>query len=272
MNNKYIPGFTWPVPWAFKDAVAECLFEEGDILYDDRRAYCEHGELWGEVAQYLRLSVQVLYPKRSIRPSSDGEDNEQEVRAGGKKLKLDRFMVNWRRRVDLTIFVHEEHRHEIVSTTQGRLFTMLWKGNPSIINPKTREPAAPVGAAELSRAVRNMKDNERLRSLVGNESIFMLVSDQVSDLMVDKLSRVRACVARFYKAIGETIRPGDLCPVLENIVKPAITIQYFRLGAVSLSEFTEQLRPYLYMGIREEKDSRFRVKTHGLFVAHSGQS
>lgn len=50
-----LPGFAWPVPAAFLDALFQCRFSEGDLLHSDGAAY----EVpWGEAQRTVRYAIQ----------------------------------------------------------------------------------------------------------------------------------------------------------------------------------------------------------------------
>jgi len=53
----YFDGFSWALPNAFADALALCRFEQGDMLYDTRRAY--EGEWRYNRKLWLRKGSQV---------------------------------------------------------------------------------------------------------------------------------------------------------------------------------------------------------------------
>ena len=38
-SDNFLDGFLWAVPTAFSDPLAACRFEQGDILYDTKKAY-----------------------------------------------------------------------------------------------------------------------------------------------------------------------------------------------------------------------------------------
>lgn len=38
-NKDYFNCFAWALPMAFKEPLASCCFEQGDILYDTPKAY-----------------------------------------------------------------------------------------------------------------------------------------------------------------------------------------------------------------------------------------
>lgn len=55
-------GFVWPVPIAFKSALEQGMFVEGDCLYDNQVAYLEP---WNSARNKLKYSIQVTFPRGS---------------------------------------------------------------------------------------------------------------------------------------------------------------------------------------------------------------
>jgi hypothetical protein len=71
-TDEYFDGFNWAVPVAFAEPLAACRFEQGDILYDTRRAY--EGS-WGDALPHIKYSIQVKSPMRG--PSTKSEKEEE---------------------------------------------------------------------------------------------------------------------------------------------------------------------------------------------------
>ena len=61
INKDYFTCFDWAVPKAFKEPLASCRFEQGDILYDTPKAY---EGTWADALQHLRFSIQIKSPAR----------------------------------------------------------------------------------------------------------------------------------------------------------------------------------------------------------------
>jgi hypothetical protein len=101
--DDYFDGFSWAVPVAFAEPLAACRFEEGDILYDTRRAY---EGTWGEALPHIKHSIQVRSPMRG--PGTKPEKEEESV-----------FTDNWNMTVVFTLTDYKANKTKEITTTQG---------------------------------------------------------------------------------------------------------------------------------------------------------
>lgn len=99
----YCPGFTYPIPTAFSDALVACRFEQGDVLYSDAIA---HEAAWGEATKSLNYTIQVTAPTRGTTTGTSDKQRE------GKKSPDQQFRDNWETEVsfELTDFKSGENR------------------------------------------------------------------------------------------------------------------------------------------------------------------
>ncbi|MDO6564656.1 hypothetical protein Q4488_14830 [Amphritea sp. 1_MG-2023] len=112
-SMEFFSNFSWAVPQSFSDAVALCRFEEGDVLYDTSKAY---DGSWGEAVKQITYFLQVRYP---IRATSGEKGN-----VGGV------FEKNWSSEVRIELYKNQEKVGiGQITTTQGRLYTAIWKGD-----------------------------------------------------------------------------------------------------------------------------------------------
>ena len=118
----FLSGFAWPVPRAFASATAVCRFEQGDVFFDTPDGYAA----W-KVSR-PRFHVQVLDPPRTAR--SLPADSEG------------RFAANWSSPVTCEVRDRKASTTEVVTSTQGCLFTCLWRGDLALLR------GALVGAME----------------------------------------------------------------------------------------------------------------------------
>ena len=100
----FFSNFAWAVPLAFSDALATCLFEEGDVLYDTPKAYRDD---WSEAIKHISLSLQVRYPARAT-----GVEKEDERSIIEK---------NWNSEVHFDLYDHQEKK-ENSNTDNARSF------------------------------------------------------------------------------------------------------------------------------------------------------
>ncbi len=102
-NNGFFEGFAWAVPSHFKDALANCFFDRGDVLYDERKAY----ELpWGDVKNTIRMI--------KVMKVSGSQTTE--------------FDINWDAEIEIEFSGSVGNAPIRINTTQGRLYSTLWTG------------------------------------------------------------------------------------------------------------------------------------------------
>ena len=135
---EFLPGFRWPVPRAFASAVSVCRFEQGDVLFDAADAYAA----WQAGSRRkARIHVQVLDPPRAARAAH--ADSES------------RFTANWSSPVTCEVGDRSGSTTPVVRSTQGRLFTCLWRGDLRVLREvgpgAVEELALPGGARDLQK-------------------------------------------------------------------------------------------------------------------------
>ena len=118
---KFVEGFSWAIPFAFIETVANCSFCQGDILYDTPKGYLQ----WDEAIKHLKYSIQVISPQEKFL-SSD-------------------FKTNWVKGVQLALYDWQNKGSKTyIDITQGRLFTLLWKGDLNILLKKDDDIPIPL--------------------------------------------------------------------------------------------------------------------------------
>ncbi len=187
-----IDCFAWAVPSAFRDALSQCLFSEGDILYDRKEGYNK----WSDALQHVNYVIQVRYASLKT-----------------KEIDIDKvdaaFKRNWHLHIELDLWQPKEGNlgnPERIVCTQGKLYCLLWHGDLSVLKIK-KEPHAPLlwkqsrqwlhrtkslelrfaeGRAAIKRPVGNMYKEWLLKEDVINEYVkvvnsFLLESDKMFD-------------------------------------------------------------------------------------------
>lgn len=243
--HELLPGFRWPVPRAFAAAVYTYRFEQGDVLYRDERAY---DALAGGIPRGL-TAIQVRLPTRSARSvPSDGEG--------------DRRRSNWQSELELDLVDLARGAVEARTTTQGRLFMALWKGDDSGLDGRGEEPALPRSARELAQLLRDGGLVLPELAAVVHGSRFSFVVDWSADasrtkaaLIADALQRVGACTSR--DRFPAQLEAPDADRFHPTLVVRSVDVQNAMPGAVE-----EALRRALYGGPGES--DRFSASRHGL--------
>ena len=113
MDN-IIKGFEWYLPLAFKNSVAQCKFEQGDVIYRHR----PKGTIWGEEIKHIDFLVQVKSPTRT-NSSAVGD--------------LDVFGSIWNSKIVFEkIYPNNHSRNKTIETTQGKFFSFLWTNDEAV--------------------------------------------------------------------------------------------------------------------------------------------
>jgi len=252
----WIPGFAWPVPRAFAAAVSAARFEQGDVFYDDA---CAYGEWPAEGTPGFRFRVQVLDPPRSTRAApSDAEGT--------------RFAASWGSPVTCEISDYEARARSQVRTSQGRLFTCLWRGQRELlreVEPGHAELPLPAVARDLQKHLEGCLPALRRASKRKRGSWFVSVVDQASESSLAKARDVESALAA-----GGGVEVADLSPVEAGVpdgdaYHPALRVRGLRVDETRGETLREILKHALYGPARADGETpdRFKLERHGLLVA-----
>ena len=143
-NDDFFTCFSWAVPLSFGDSLGQCRFERGDIFYDSLKGY----ETWGEASKHVNYIVQV---KQSHQPGEtpqiavedvegDTIPSEGDSQTTGARTKGSLFEQNWRSTTACQITDLKRKECRTITTTQGRLYTLLWKGSLRVLDEEDAPP------------------------------------------------------------------------------------------------------------------------------------
>jgi hypothetical protein len=168
---EFYDGFTWALPKAFKYAIASCTFDQGDTLYNTKLAYGK----WGEVVDKIDHAIQV----HSVFRSNWNNTVKIEFIIGGGPYNKNRFL----------------------STTQGRLFTLLREGNLEILNTDNENPLPPLLSDSLKT---HLKDSDIIKVIkqhiirkYDKPNLVIMAYDETNDLLVGKYNSIINCLHEF---------------------------------------------------------------------------
>ena len=249
-----LPGFSWPVPRAFAAAVSICRFEQGDVFYDAPDAYAA----WAEPPKRGRKRagfgqwVQVLDPPRSARSApADAEG--------------DRFAANWASPVTVEIGRAGEDGAETARTTQGSLFTCLWRGLPGLLREPDPDLPLPVGGRELQKHLTDAVPALRAALGDGDDPFFAIVVDAASESSLSKARQVEAALAASLEARTVSLSPAEASAPEPDRFHPALRIEAVAVRTDDPDRIGALLKSALYGG-SDESAGRFRLDRHGLLV------
>jgi hypothetical protein len=167
---------------------------------------------------------------------------------------------HWDSEVIFEIFYPKTKQKKTIKTTQGKLFTFLWKDNPEILDDT--EPLLPPLYKIPAKFIN--KDFVLGKIPVGNVG-FAFIYNSVNDISISKLNNIKKETSDF--DIEElTFSIEESCMIREtertNGIYPLLKTKLLLFKETKKEFIHELLKNAVYKG---EKD-RFRIETHGLLI------
>lgn len=277
-KNTFFSEFKWAVHTAFKDSIANCLFESGDILYDTQKGYLD----WQEAIKHIKNSIQINFPPR-------GQNNFQGETDNSK------FIKNWNSKVELTYYEWSNGdilNKELIKTTQGKLLTFLQKDDFNIFDKSVPDPTPLLLAKEIlnSKDVQNFIKNKQFLSFIGNDveeknlNFFLLPFDPVDNLFLEKYKNIKNSLQKEIEIQILDI-PLNLIKNLDfNKFIPTAYLKCFCIESKSPEKFRDIIKQCLWPKrnvnnmkkkiqavFEKEKNSSansFKLINHGYFIPY----
>lgn len=243
----FFTTFEWAVPHAFADAVSLCRFEEGDVLYDTSIAY--EGN-WGNSIKQVTHYLQVMFPVRATTGDKD--------KAGGV------FEKNWNSELRLDLFKHQEHVGiGQIHTTQGRLYTALWKGDLSVLNSNSKEPPIPLNVRNVTKQLKMVGIPFELSK---ENTIFIMVRDQSNPTSKEKYLKVHSKLKKHLSTSHLILTPKVVGFNNWREIAPTIEIAFFPIKGINEEELQNLIKEAVYIPAKNAKKDMFRLVAHGVIL------
>lgn len=242
---EFFSGFSWAVPTAFGDAVALCRFEQGDTLYDTRKAYEEN---WSEASKHIHQWLQVRYPAHAKTVAGES--------AGGI------FEKNWNSEVRVDLYRNSKILSEgQIQTTQGRLYTALWTGNVDVLQLESEEPKVPLNVQDVNRKLKDTRI--KASELSKGFPVFVMARDLSNKNSKAKYSKISFKLKSHILSNPEILNP-KLAGIRDwNTVSPTVEIAFFPLINVNQEEVEVLIKDAVYVPSKDAKKEMFKIAAHG---------
>jgi len=249
-THEFFPNFKWAVPRSFADPLSSCRFEQGDTLYENESAYRLP---WPEVSGAEGHAIQVLSPSKGVGAKSPGQEDSA-------------FAENWQQEVVFELHDLKAGSSRTMTTTEGRLYTLLWLGDLRILDDEEDSPSVPLQASSLKKLLPEAAKLFQTELLPDPGLIrFLLPCDLAAGLYRDKYLNVKKKLESEFEATVKLETTGALGGGQSFL--PTVHVAVFTLRNTT-AEFVENaLQDVLYRPSASRKGaSRFRLKTHGLLI------
>lgn len=245
---EFFSGFKWAVPRAFSDAVALCRFEEGDILYDTKKAYNND---WEKASQFIKYSLQVKYPAR--------------VSGSAAEKGAGVFGRNWGSEVHIDLYKNlEKVGAGQIHTTQGRLYTALWKGDITVLEKESEEPLIPLSVQDITKTLE--QTTEKAKELSVGYPVFVMARDLSNPVSREKFSKILTALKKNLHSQPSILTPKKAGFIKFEDIAPTLDIAFFPMNGTNAEELYELVKKAVYAPAKNAKKEMFRISAHGIIV------
>lgn len=252
LNIYFYKAFKWAVPEAFSDAVNLCNFAEGDLIHDNVAAYTED---WPSALQKINYSIQVKAAYSDSLSSSESENKK--------------FLNNWNSEVRVDLF-HKQQRTSPgqIHTTQGRLYTLFWKGDLSILDASTPPPLPP---PNLRDAAKNINETSFFASQFSvHGPSFVMARDHANPVSRAKYNKVFLELKKHLVQEPLVFLPSEAGIKKWDKLAPTVEVAIFHTQYSTQEELHDAVKNAVYVPAKDAKREMFRIAAHGLIVPQSG--
>ncbi len=253
-EKKYYDSFSWAVPMAFSDPLALCRFEEGDTFYNTPKAYLSP---WSEALKHIKYGIQVTFPQRAVQKKMNEEQDSI-------------FESNWHYPLELDLLEfadNEFKKKKHFKTTQGTLYTFLWKGDFDIFN-SNKHPARPLNAKYLKSHIKEASKNfiNNIRTASEFTEAFIIPYDKSSSLLTNKFCTILKNIESSVNSTSVFFdRPTDLH---DKEFSPTLQLACILVKSKDRSILSKTVKKSVYKPSknRKTKTDQFRIETHGILI------
>jgi len=236
MSEKY-SELRWHLPPYFKDSLAKCRFEQGTVIYKDKPL----GENWREEINNIDYLIQVLYPPATI---------------GVKSAMLS----HWDSEVIFEFFYPKTKEKKVTKTTQGRLFTFLWKDNLEIFYD-TKPLLPPLTKIDVKSIDKKFFKEKIPFGNVG----FVLPYNPINDILVWKLNEIKKLSSKYdFEELTFSIEESCIIRKTEKDyeIYPLLKTKLLLYRNARFQEVYELIKSAVYKGTKD----KFSIETHGILI------
>jgi hypothetical protein len=152
-----------------------------------------------------------------------------------------------------------------IKTTQGRLYTTLWKGLIDVLfEEKAPDPTLPMTALQVTRSLGRAVDVAV--QLAQGSPTFVMIRDISNSVSLDKYHKVLAKLGTHMAQNPITLSPKAAGLLDFELIAPTVEIALFPTMEVSATQLEALVKEAVYVPSKDAKKDMFRLSAHGLIV------
>ncbi len=219
------------------------------MLYDSVAAYESD---WDTAMESIDHTIQVRSPSRS---SGVIDQSTREV-----------FSRNWESEVKIDLFLNMKPLSPVqITTTQGRLYVTLWKGNIDTIFPdRTPHPPMPVLAQQIAKTLERVSDVAR--TFTDGRPTFAMVRDLSNSVLREKYKKLHAALLPYLQIDPIILTPNEVKFADAVQIAPTVDIGLFPTTGLDFSQLEALVKKSVYIPGKDAKTDMFRLSAHGILI------
>jgi hypothetical protein len=171
------------------------------------------------------------------------------------------IQANWESIVEFERFYPKTKKKETIKTTQGRLFTFLWKDTPEIFNSNERL------LPPLLKLTNNNINEDFVRKQIPENKIgFSFIYNPINDILISKLNLIKQKALSNFKIEEFTFSVDDASVNINTKgtcgVYPLLNVKLLIFNSSNIEEINELIRSVVYKGTK----GKFSINSHGLLI------
>lgn len=254
LDKEYFESFSWALPHAFSDPLALCRFEEGDTFYDTPKGYYSP---WSKALQHIKHSIQVTFPPRAVQKKTNEEVDSV-------------FESNWKYPLELDLYKYEDSKFKSkknIKTTQGALYTFLWKGDFRVLESYSDLPCPSKGKILkrfLEESIEELK--QKLTASYNFSEAFVMPYDKSNSLLKNKLFTILEKLNKYQD--GLTVLYGETDNLTEIEFSPTLRLICLLMDSSDESLLYHAVKKAVYKPAKNKKSQtdKFRIQNHGILL------
>ncbi len=268
---EYIDDFHWAVPKAYINALTLCLFGKGDILYSNSSGY----KAWGDASAGTECIQVKTAPVTDYIVNSNDVLSTQQAATSNYKV----FKSNWDKELTIEIFKLESMEKETITTTQGHLFSFLWKGDRDFLSSETNHtvPLMP-GKIKLTKYIDSIK--KALGETDKNDVIFVMPYSLLNSVLASKFLNLRNKIKKEFKFNEVDISLQEAGIDEYQSYLPTTRLKCFVANTTRIEGFRDIVKEALWpvkksnfllkdilKGDNKKIGTKSNISNHGLFIS-----
>ncbi len=255
LDKEYFESFSWALPHAFSDPLALCRFEEGDTFYDTHKGYYSP---WSKALQHIKHSIQVTFPPRAVQKKTDAEVDSL-------------FESNWNYPLELDLYKYEDSKiksKKHIKTTQGALYTYLWKGDFQVFENNSQLPSPSKGKILKSILDKSSKKiKQKLTADYNFSEAFVMPYDKSNPLLKSKLFAILEKLSKHQDELTVLYGKADNLSGVE--FSPTLRIVCLLMNSSNETLLYNAIKKSVYKPAKNKKSQtdNFRIQNHGVLLS-----